>query len=77
MTKKDTRPSLKQLTLKEAADKVRPWDINNDRAQAAHRCAMEMIALNSQPISIVEDPGFTRLLFTLEPRHKLPSRDST
>ena len=33
-----------------------------------------MIALDSQPFSIVEDRGFTRLVRELEPRCSLPSR---
>ena len=35
---------------------------------------MEMIALDTQPISILEKVGFTRLLQVLEPRYKLPRR---
>ena len=58
-TKKNAQPSLVQLTLKETSDRVRPWDINDSRAQAVHRRIMEMIALDFQPILIVEDPGFT------------------
>ena len=34
----------------------------------------EMIALDNQPFSIVEDNGFKRLVEVLEPRYKLPSR---
>ena len=34
----------------------------------------EMIALDSQLFSIVEDPGFTRLVCELEPQYSLPSR---
>ena len=33
-----------------------------------------MIVLDSQPFSIVEDPGFIRLVRELEPRYSLPSR---
>uniref|UniRef100_A0A1X7U1V4 Uncharacterized protein n=1 Tax=Amphimedon queenslandica TaxID=400682 RepID=A0A1X7U1V4_AMPQE len=33
-----------------------------------------MIAFDTQPISVVEDVGFTHLLQVLEPRYKLPSR---
>ena len=33
-----------------------------------------MIALDSQPISIVDDVGFCRLLSLLEPRYTIPSR---
>lgn len=72
--KNDTQPTLKQLTLKQSADRVRIWDINDSRAQLVHRRVMEMIAVDTQSILIVEDVGFTRLLNTLESRYKLPSR---
>ena len=49
-------------------------DINDDRAQLVHRRIMEMIAVDSQPFSVIEDIGFIRLISTLEPRYTLPSR---
>ena len=33
-----------------------------------------MIALDSQPLSVVDDKGFVSLLNTLEPRYVIPSR---
>ena len=33
-----------------------------------------MIALDGQPISVVEDPGFINLINSLEPCYKIPSR---
>ena len=33
-----------------------------------------MIALDNQPFSVVEDPGFIRLVSVLEPRYVIPSR---
>ena len=64
----------KQLSLLEASERVRIWDINDARAQRIHRRVTEMIALDSQPFSVVDDPGFIRLLRELEPRYSLPSR---
>ena len=52
----------RQLSLLEASERVRTWDINNPRAQRIHRRVTEMIALDSQPFSMVNDPGFTRLV---------------
>ena len=69
--KKDSPVSLKQLTLKQSCDRVRSWDINDDRAQLVDRCIMEMIAVDSQPFS---DIGFIQLISTLEPRYTLRSR---
>ena len=39
-----------------------------------HRLVIEMIALDNQPFSVVEDPGFIRLVSVLEPRYVIPSR---
>ena len=64
----------KQMSIVESQDRVRPWDINDRRAQKVHRCIIQMIALDCQPFSIIEDPGFTQLLHELEPRYSLPSR---
>ena len=55
-------------------DRGRRWDINDTRAQRVHKFVMEMIALDNQPFSLVEDLGFVRLLQVLEPQYSLPSR---
>ena len=65
---------LKQTTLLEARDRVKPWDVNDKRAQLIHCRIVEMIALDSQPFSVVEDLGFIRFVTALEPRYSLPSR---
>ena len=64
----------KQLSLEEVQEKVRIWDINDARAQRVHRLVIEMIALDNQPFSVIEDPGFIRLVSVLEPRYVIPSR---
>ena len=69
-TKRDT----KQLSLEEANDRVKEWAIHDPRADRVHRRIGEMVALDNQPFSIVEDPGFCRLVHTLEPRYHIPSR---
>jgi len=66
--------SAKQLSLFVVQDKVKAWDINDSRAQRVHRFVMEMIAVDNQPFSLVEDFGFARLLHMLELRYHLPSR---
>lgn len=71
---KDVRPasqsSSKQLTLPD----MRKWDISDPRAQAIHFRIAEMIALDYQPFSLVDDVGFSRLIGALEPRYVMPSR---
>ena len=63
-----------QLSLPETEDRVKPWNINDPRAQRITRRLVEMIALDSQPFSVVEDSGFIRFLKELEPRYTVPSR---
>ena len=50
------------------------WDINDPRGHRVHRLIGEMIAINTQPFSVVENEGFTNILSTLEPRYSLLSR---
>ena len=64
----------KQMSLIEIQDRGHKWDINDTKAQQVHKFVMEMIALDNQPLSLVEDIGFVRLLQVLEPRYSLPSR---
>ena len=66
--------SSRQLTLQEAADRTRVWATSNARALRITRKIGEMIAVDCQPLSIVSDPGFVRLLGTVEPRYQIPSR---
>lgn len=49
---------LRQLTMLEASNQVWKWDINDPHAQRVHRRVTEMIALDFQPFSVVDDPGF-------------------
>ena len=65
---------LRQLTLQRREDLTTPWNINDARAIAIHKKLGEMIALDGQPISVVEDIGFINLVRSLEPRYKIPSR---
>ena len=66
--------ALRQLTLKGSEDRVKLWGINDPRAAVLHRKLGEMITLNYQPISLVEDIEFFRFVTALEPRYKVPSR---
>jgi len=66
--------ALRQLTLRGSEDHVKIWDVNDPRAAVLHRKLGEMIALDYQPMSVVEDIGFLRFVAALEPRYKVPSR---
>ena len=70
--KKDRQSQYKQQTVEESI--VKHWDINDHQSKALHYKIGEMIALDNQPFSIVEDIGFTRLMGYCKPKFKLPSR---
>ena len=55
--------ALRQLTLKGSEDRVKLWGINDPRAAVLHRKLGEMIALDYQPISLVEDIRFLRFVY--------------
>ena len=63
-----------QHSLRSVVANTRQWDINDPKASAIHRRLVEMIAVDCQPFSIVDDAGFQRLIHSLEPRYKIPSR---
>ena len=63
-----------QLSLEDTQELSKPWDINDARSQRVHKRIGEMLAVDCQPLSMVEDIGFKRVLQSLEPRYKCPSR---
>ena len=63
-----------QLSLEEMQELSKPWDINDARSQHVHKRIGEILAVDCQPLSMVEDIGFKRVLQSLEPRYKCPSR---
>ena len=77
---------LKQITLQDLAERRKPFPPDYPRAKELTYCLAEMIAIDLQPFSIVEDVGFCRLMAIvedvgfcrlmaeLEPRYSLPSR---
>ena len=60
---------LKQVILAKAEDLHKVWDINDHRAKSIHTKINEMIALDCQPYSVVDDIGFGALV------HKLNNKD--
>ena len=64
---------LHQLTLQATKQRTSVWGINEPSALCIHKKIGEVIAVDNQLFSLVEDIGFTCLLHTLEPRYKLPS----
>ncbi len=65
---------LRNQTLPDLFAPKKLWDINNSQAKALHQRIGEMIAIDSQPYSVVEDIGFQRVLKTACPNYVIPSR---
>ena len=63
-----------QLSLEETQELSKPWDINDAWSQRVHKRIGEMLAVDCQPLSMVEDVGFKRVLQILELHYKCPSR---
>ena len=65
---------LRQVSLQEMAELRKMWDINDFRAKRIHTKVGEMIAIDYQPVSIVDHEGFKSLISTLEPKYHMSSR---
>lgn len=64
----------KQTTIQGMYERKIKFKSNDPRATKIDSLIAEMICLDLQPISIVEDEGFLKLLNHLEPRYNVPSR---
>jgi hypothetical protein len=62
------------MSLMEAFENSRKWDMTNSKAQAITRKIGGMIALDEQPYSIVSNSGFQKLMAHLAPNYNIPSR---
>ena len=63
-----------QVTLNDYVQQVTPLGFNHPIVQKITRSIAEMITLNNQPFSIVDDIGFICVMKVLEPRYTIPSR---
>ncbi|XP_039593991.1 E3 SUMO-protein ligase ZBED1-like [Polypterus senegalus] len=74
--REDTRSKIQsgQKTIKEAFTASLPH--NSARAQEITRGIGEYIAKGLRPFSVADNEGFKRLVNMLEPKYKIPSRDS-
>ena len=66
--------SSSQAMLQECLEQSRPYQINHPVAQRITRLIAELMALDCQPFSVVEDQEFVRLLSHLQPHYQLPCR---
>jgi hypothetical protein len=65
---------LFQASLHEILTRKEQWQHGHPKAQALTKLIGEMICLDLQPYSIVEDKGFNRLLKHVCPNYTIPSR---
>ena len=64
----------KQPTLVDCLESKKPFDSNHPRAKEITKQIAQMIAVDIQPMSVVENIGFRRLIQFMEPRYTLLSR---
>lgn len=63
-------PSQTEKTCK----RKKLWPIDSAEAYKIHIAICKMIAIDIQPLSIIEDTGFRSLIGLLEPRYDMPDR---
>ena len=68
------KANLKQLTLQSVAEKRKSYPSDHPCVKLLTYRVAEMISIDLQPFSLVEDNGFIRLVAELDPRFVLPSR---
>ena len=68
------KTDVRQLTLTEVKECKDLWSYGHPRHKKVTRWIAEMIAIDSQPFSIVEDTGFLRLLSNVCPLYAVPSQ---
>ena len=70
----EQKNNKKQLTLEGTEDCMKLWNFSDPRAQIITHHISEIVALDCQPLSMVEDTGFLRLMKEVEPQYAVPSR---
>ena len=72
---KASRPSTStQPTLIEAITRAQPYKNDSIKKKELDDLVVRMIVGDLQPLSVVEDKGFKKLVNGLNPRYDLPSR---
>ena len=71
---KRRKTDARQLTLAEVKERKDLWSYCHPQHKKVTGWIAEMIAIDSQPFSIVEDTGFLRLLSNVCPLYAVPSR---
>lgn len=69
----NTKAAAAGSPIQQVLDKTKKFAKDSAKARSITDKVMEMIALDDQPFSIVEDRGFRRLIEHIEPHYSLPS----
>ncbi|KAL4141547.1 hypothetical protein QTP88_004172 [Uroleucon formosanum] len=75
--KRKNKDTPQQQDIMTSMSKSEKFSTSNKKAKLITNKIVEMIALDYQPISIVEDYGFKRVIAAAEDRFVLPSREHT
>ncbi|KAL0868261.1 hypothetical protein ABMA27_007792 [Loxostege sticticalis] len=65
--------TITQSTLEDSF--ISKWKIDDPRSVPITKSIAEMIAVDNQPISVVEDKGFNRLMQLVKPKYQMPKRE--
>ncbi len=68
-----TAPLLRQPSLKESLERSNPWPCDNPRSVELDTAVFNMIVLDCQPFSMVNDRGFGKLMQKAQPRYHVKS----
>lgn len=67
-------PSLSQPTLSQSLHRREPYSRDSKRWKDITYKIMEFVCLGEQPLSVVEEQSFRRMITCLDPRYDAPSR---
>ena len=73
-TTSNVKRVYKQLNMTSMVDRMSAWKPDDPRRVRSDYDLAEMVCLDLQPFSIVEDVGFRKFVKGIEPRYTLPSR---
>ena len=72
--KQDSIPDLQQTTIRECIASAVPYTKDSKRMKELVGATADFICQGLQPISIVDESSFRRLLLLADPKFKLPHR---
>ena len=70
------RSVSRQLSLESSVTRTSPYPHSSPKWKESTDAVLTLIAQDMQPISVVENEGFRRLLHVMDPRYQLPSRST-